>query len=74
MSDTRNSTDSEPHPASSHRTPHEIAEDEAGPIGGGVRNHPRKNLRAEDGPVRKLDELSDDSTVGKTAKDSKARP
>lgn len=74
MSNPRNSSESEPHPASSHRTPHEIAEDEAGPIGGGVRNHPRRNLRAEDGPVRKLDKQSDESGASKSGKDSKARP
>jgi len=54
MSDPSERNKGEAHPASSHRTPHEIAEDEAGPIGGG-RNQPRKNFRAEDGPVRKLD-------------------
>lgn len=53
MSDPSELSKAEPHPASSHRTPHEIAEDEAGPIGG-ARHRTRKDLRAEDGPVRKL--------------------
>ena len=33
MSDPREATQADPHPVSGHRTPHEIAEDEAGPIG-----------------------------------------
>jgi hypothetical protein len=52
MSDPSELSKAEPHPVSSHRTPHEIAEDEAGPIGG--RHRARKDIRAEDGPVRKL--------------------
>jgi hypothetical protein len=44
----------DPHPVSGHRTPREIAEDEAGAIGG-TRNDPHKNLRADNGPVRPLD-------------------
>jgi hypothetical protein len=50
MSDPRELHEGEPRPASAHRTPREIAEDEAGPIG----RH--KNIRADQGPVRKLDE------------------
>jgi hypothetical protein len=33
MSDPSERTHANPHPISGHRTPHEIAEDEAGPIG-----------------------------------------
>jgi hypothetical protein len=58
MSDPSEFNKAEPHPVSSHRAPHEIAEDEAGPIGG-TRHHSRKDLLAEDGPVRKLDKLSE---------------
>ena len=39
MSDPTEPNQAEPHPASSHRTPREIAKDEAGPIGG-TPNHP----------------------------------
>lgn len=53
MSDPTEPNQAEPHPASSHRTPREIAKDEAGPIGG--TPNPHKNLRAENGPVRPLD-------------------
>ncbi|HJP84914.1 MAG TPA: hypothetical protein VJ852_02940 [Gemmatimonadaceae bacterium] len=42
-----------PHPSSSHRTPSEIAEDEAGPIGGdGYRRDAR--VPANNGPVEKV--------------------
>ena len=44
----------DPHPMSGHRTPREIAEDEAGAIGG-TSSHPLKNLRAENGPLRPPD-------------------
>ena len=44
----------DPHPMSGHRTPREIAEDEAGAIGG-TSSHPLKNLRAENGPARSPD-------------------
>ena len=33
MSDPTEATQANPHPVSQHRTPHEIAADEAGPIG-----------------------------------------
>jgi hypothetical protein len=33
MTSSKRSTQAEPHPASEHRTPREIAADEAGPIG-----------------------------------------
>jgi hypothetical protein len=33
MSDPSEATHANPHPVSEHRTPHEIAKDEAGPIG-----------------------------------------
>ena len=33
MSDPNEATQANPHPVSQHRTPHEIAKDEAGPIG-----------------------------------------
>jgi hypothetical protein len=54
MSDTSERHRAEPHPASAHRTPEEIAEDEAGPIGNHSR--PRNRLQADQGPVRKLSE------------------
>ncbi len=53
MSDPSERYKDEPPPVSGHRTPREIAEDEA--IGGGRPNHPDKNLRAENGPVRPPD-------------------
>ncbi|HEX9309764.1 MAG TPA: hypothetical protein VF887_03035 [Gemmatimonadaceae bacterium] len=72
MSDPRDTTTNEPHPASSHRTPHEIAEDEEGPIGG-HRNLARKNLRAEDGPVRKLDKSPEEPPEPKSASKRRSR-
>ena len=54
MSDPRELHKAEPHPVSGHRTPREIAEDEAGPIGDSS-NRAHKNVRADQGPVRKLD-------------------
>ena len=54
MSDPHELHKAEPHPVSGHRTPREIAEDEAGPIGD-WSNRAHKNVRAEQGPVRKLD-------------------
>ncbi len=51
MSDPTELNKAEPHPASSHRTPLEIAEDEAGPIGGNP-NDP-DTLRADNGPLHK---------------------
>jgi hypothetical protein len=55
MSDPRELHQGEPRPASAHRTPREIAEDEAGPIGYTSKGQ-HKNIRADQGPVRKLDE------------------
>ncbi len=55
MSDPTELNKAEPHPASSHRTPLEIAKDEAGPIGGHP-NDPNKNLPADNGPLDKLPE------------------
>jgi hypothetical protein len=53
MSDPSELNKPEPHPVSGHRTPREIAEDEAGPIGD-KSNRPEKKIRADQGPVRKL--------------------
>ena len=53
MSDPSELHKTEPHPVSSHRTPREIAEDEAGPIGE-ASNNPDRKVRADQGPVRKL--------------------
>jgi len=53
MSDPSELHNVEPHPVSSHRTPREIAEDEAGPIGESA-NRPDRKIRADQGPVRKL--------------------
>lgn len=47
MSDPTEHNKDEPHPASSHRTPVEIAKDEAGPIGG-KPNDPDKKLPGDD--------------------------
>lgn len=52
MSDPTELNKAEPHPVSSHRTPLEIAKDEAGPIGGNP-NDPDKKLRADNGPLDK---------------------
>lgn len=65
MSDPTEPNQAEPHPASSHRTPREIAKDEAGPIGG-TPNHPHTSLPAENGPVRPLDKsLEQPATDGR---------
>ena len=58
MSDPHELHKAEPHPVSGHRTPREIAEDEAGPIGD-WSNHAHKNVPADPGPVRKLDKSPD---------------
>jgi hypothetical protein len=60
MSDPGQLHQAEPHPVSSHRTPREIAEDEAGPIGESP-NRVRKTVRADQGPVRKLDQLPEEN-------------
>lgn len=66
MSDPRELHEGEPKPASAHRTPREIAEDEAGPIGDGSKGH-TKNLRADQGPVRKVSEPSEKKSPEKSA-------
>lgn len=57
MSDASKLHEGEPHPDSSHRSPREIAEDEAGPIGDGRKAQPRK-VPADQGPVRKVGDTS----------------
>jgi hypothetical protein len=54
MSDPTERKKVEPHPVSAHRTPEEIAKDEAGPIGD-ASNPEHKKPPAEQGPVLKLD-------------------
>ena len=54
MSDPRELHKAEPHPVSGHRTPREIAEDEAGPIGDSSKSA-HKKVASDQGPVRKLD-------------------
>ena len=55
MSDPREEYEANPHPASSHRTPTEIAEDEAGPIG--HDGHRRaESIQGNNGPVEKIAE------------------
>jgi hypothetical protein len=58
MSNPDESPEAQPRPDSSHRTPRDIAEDEAGPIGDGTKAQP-KNLRVDQGPVRKIGEPSE---------------
>jgi hypothetical protein len=58
MSNPGKFPEAQPHPESSHRTPREIAEDEAGAIGDGRKAQP-KNLRVDQGPVRKISEPSE---------------
>jgi hypothetical protein len=58
MSNPGKFPEAEPHPESSHRTPREIADDEAGAIGDGTKAQP-KNLRVDQGPVRKISEPSE---------------
>ena len=53
MSDPTERYKAEPHPISSHRTPEEIAEDEAGPIGNPKGRHAKP--AADQGPVHRLD-------------------
>ena len=52
MSDPTELNKAEPHPASSHRTPLEIAKDLGGPLGGHP-NYPSKNLPADNGSLDK---------------------
>jgi hypothetical protein len=59
MSDPRELHKAEPHPVSGHRTPREIAEDEAGPIGDSSKRAD-KNVPADQGPVRKLDKSTEE--------------
>ena len=62
MSDPGQLHQAEPHPVSGHRTPREIAEDEAGPIGESP-NRARKIVRSDQGPVRKLDESPEEPAL-----------
>ncbi len=55
MSNPSKLPEPQPRPESSHRTPREIAEDEAGPIGDGSKGH-HKKLQADQGPIRKVNE------------------
>ena len=50
MSDPTEATHANPHPVSGHRTPREIAEDEAGPIGQPDEDAPAKELSGEASP------------------------
>jgi len=61
MSDPREATQADPHPVSGHRTPHEIAEDEAGPIGQAdaevvrpeiAEDQLKRSSRSDDGPTK----------------------
>lgn len=61
MSDPREATQADPHPVSGHRTPHEIAEDEAGPIGQAdaevvrpaiAQDQLQRSSRSDDGPTK----------------------
>ena len=54
MSDPTERHKAEPHPISSHRTPEEIAEDEAGPIGDPDSRYVKPD--GEEGRVHKHDE------------------
>lgn len=72
MQDHRELSD-EPHPASGHRTPREIAKDEAGPIGGTPDQAP-KHLRAENGPVRPPDESLEPPAGSESELGRPARP
>jgi hypothetical protein len=74
MSDPTERYKAEPHPISSHRTPEEIAEDEAGPIGNPKARYAKP--RADQGPIEKVDdgelakapseaETNDEETVAK---------
>ena len=67
MSDPTELYQDDPHPVSGHRTPRDIAKDEAGPIGR-TPNHLHTNLRAENGPVRPLDK-----SPGQPATDGRER-
>ena len=50
MSDPTEKSQANPHPVSGHRTPHEIAEDEAGPIGHPDLDVIAKKIRGEKPP------------------------
>ena len=51
MSDPDAATQADPHPVSGHRTPSEIAEDEAGPIGQPDTDVDGKNVQGEKLPL-----------------------
>lgn len=73
MSDPTERNKVEPHPVSSHRTPREIAKDEAGPIGE-APNHPNKEtLPAENGPVGPLDKSPEQPARSKSGLKRRAR-
>jgi hypothetical protein len=57
------------HPASSHRSPSEIAEDEAGPIG---HDQPRPSLTANNGPVEKINESQKKKTSSRQSEVKRA--
>jgi hypothetical protein len=71
MSDPSELHEGEPKPVSAHRTPREIAKDEAGPIGDTSKGQTR-NIRADQGPVKKVDEPADKKSPEK--KSSEANP
>ncbi len=74
MSDPTERNKAEPHPVSSHRTPSEIAKDEAGPIGEAPNHHPNKEtLPAENGPVRPLDKSPEQPARSKSGLKRRAR-
>lgn len=73
MSDPTETNKDNPHPASSHRTPDEIAKDEAGPIGETPNHHPPKNLRAENRPVPPLDKSPEQPAGSKSGLQRPAR-
>lgn len=50
MSDPTEANKANPHPVSGHRTPHEIAQDEAGPIGKPALNDIAKKVKSEKSP------------------------
>ena len=52
------------HPSSSHRTPGEIAEDEAGPMGG-FPNHALLNFPAHNEPTRRPEVSLDDPAASR---------
>ena len=73
MSDPDAVTQANPHPVSQHRTPREIAEDEAGPIGQAATDVVSKDGQSEKSPPP-LPQGVDDKVPPPPQKDGRSMP